>query len=290
MDGDGYQRIRSFVQDSALGRWRMDLCQPRPQLAAFVSQLWYGEGQVNYTRDRILPGGGSFLLFNLGRTQYRIEPGPPERRIAFDDIWLSGLHQAPIDTEAPHGSALLGVAFRGLGVRPWLHVDADASANATLPLSDLLGDGVLALRARLLDASSSSARFSMVEDWILSRLHARYAPSPLVSWALNRIESSRGSVGVEDLAVEAGVSRKHLGRRFRLEVGLTTKTLARVHRFKHAMDWLSRQERVAWGELAAICGYYDQSHLIRDFHDFAGMPPGDFVLCGKPDAGSVVVE
>lgn len=118
MDGDGFQRIRNFVQDSSLGHWRMDLCRPCPALAPIVSQLWYGEGQVSYQRDRILPGGGSFLLINLGRTQFRIDPGPPERRIAFDDIWLSGLHQAPIDTEAPNGSAIFGIAFRGDGIRP----------------------------------------------------------------------------------------------------------------------------------------------------------------------------
>ena len=289
MDGDRQQRIRSFVEDGTLGRWRMDLCRPRAQLAPFVSQLWYGQGQVNYRRDRILPGGASFLLINLGPTQYRIDPGPPERRVAFDDIWLSGLQQTPIDTEAPHGSALLGVVFRGHGLRPWLHADAEHVSDRTLPLTDLLGDGVLRLRDRLLETPSVEARFVVLEDWLASRLLPRFAPSPLIDWALAAIESSDGSVGIEDLAVQAGVSRAHLSRRFRLEVGLTPKTLARVHRFRAAIDWLSRQPRIAWGELADRCGYYDQSHLIRDFRDFSGMAPGDFIRCGKPDGGSVVV-
>lgn len=290
MDGNRHPRIRSFVQDSALGRWHMDLCRPCARLAPFVSQLWYGQGQVNYTRDRILPGGGSFLLINLGPTQYRIVAGPPERRVGFDGIWLSGPHQTPIDTEAPGGSALLGVAFRGHGLRPWLHADAEHSAEQTLPLADLLGDGVLRLRERLLETPEPAARFSMVEDWLVSRLLPRYAPSALIEWTLAAIESSGGFVGIEDLARQAGVSRAHLSRRFRLEVGLTPKALARVHRFRAAIDWLSRRDRIPWGELAGRCGYYDQSHLIRDFQDFSGMAPGDFVRCGKPDAGSVVVR
>jgi len=29
--------------------------------------------------------------------------------------------------------------------------------------------------------------------------------------------------------------------------------------------------------LAVACGYYDQSHLIRDFSQFTGITPTDFV-------------
>ncbi len=86
--------------------WRTD-----PRLSEIVASMWFGEGKVAYQRDRILPSGQSQLLINLGPPQYRIEPGPPEVRVPFVDVWYSGLHQGPIDTEAPHGNALLGVAF-----------------------------------------------------------------------------------------------------------------------------------------------------------------------------------
>src|SRR5690606_34390852 len=69
LDGDGGARIHSMVEDGPLGRWRVDLCRPRIDLAACVAQLWYGEGSVSYQRDRILPGAGSFLLINLGPPQ-----------------------------------------------------------------------------------------------------------------------------------------------------------------------------------------------------------------------------
>src|SRR5688572_3267734 len=140
MDAGGIGRVRSLVHESALGAWRVDLCAPRADLAGLVDVLWYGEGRVAYARDRILPSGGAYLLINLGPTQYRIESGPPERRVAFDDIWYSGPHTAPIDTEAPHGSALLGVALKPAGTHAWAHVRADALAERTLSLAEVVGE------------------------------------------------------------------------------------------------------------------------------------------------------
>jgi AraC-like DNA-binding protein len=290
VDGGDGARIRLISQDTALGRWRMHVGYPRPALAAEVSQLWHVEGDIHYQRDRILPHPGSTLLINLGPTQYRIEPGSPERRIAFDDIWLSGLQQKPFDTEAPHGCVLFGIAFRAAGLRPWLHIDADECADHVLPLADLLGDSVLALRQRLLDCRSALERFPIVEEWLAARLEQRFQPSPLVCGILSRIESAQGNIGIQALARYAGVSRKALNERFQREVGIGGKALARIIRFKHATRCLGEGIQASWADLAADCGYYDQSHMIRDFRTFSGMAPGDFQRSAKPDEGSIVID
>lgn len=290
VDGTLPQRLRVHHQDDALGRWTVAWCPPPAALAGIVAMLWYGEGHTGYQRDRILPSGESFLLVNLGPVQYRIEPGPPERRVPFDDIWYSGLHQGPIETEAPHGNALFGVAFTATGGRPWLGADADAFGDRILPLAEVLGSGARALREQLLECRSLPARFSLVEAWLASRLDPRCAPNPLLAWAVQRIEASAGQVGIEGLAREAGVSRKHLAGLFRRQVGLGAKSLARVHRFRAALDGLAGQAQVPWATLAAQCGYFDQSHLVRDFKAFSGFTPGEFVRHARADARAVVVR
>lgn len=290
MDGDVATRMHTVEQDGPLGRWRVTLCRPRADLAAHVEQLWYGEGRVAYQRDRILPGGRAYLLINLGPPQYLVEPGPPERRVAFDDAWYSGLHARPIDTEAPHGNALLGVALRAFGSHAWLRADVHALADRTLSLRDVLGDGVARLRERLLSIGDAAARFSAVEDWLALRLDTRRSTHLAVRWAVDRIERSGGQAGVAVLARELGVSRKHLAELFRRQVGLTPKALSRVHRFRGALDLLAGHGRLPWSALAAHCGYYDQAHLVRDFHAFAGMTPGEFARHARADATSIVLR
>src|SRR4029079_13213772 len=114
----------------------------------------------------ILPSGQSQLLINLGPPQYRVEPGPPEVRVPFVDVWYSGLHQGPIDTEAPHGNALLGVAFSAHGTFPCLGERMDGLSDRIIALADALGDGALRLRERLPDQPSLEARVPCVALWL----------------------------------------------------------------------------------------------------------------------------
>ena len=75
------------------------------------------------------------------------------------------------------------------------------------------------------------------------------------------------------LAEAIGCSRKHLVSQFRAQVGLPPKSVARILRFERAEKLLSRSGARPL-EVALACGYFDQSHLIRDFRELAGATPG----------------
>ncbi|HTU66330.1 MAG TPA: AraC family transcriptional regulator [Steroidobacteraceae bacterium] len=290
VSGD-FPRLQTFVHRSPIGHWSVSTWQPDARLSGLVANIWFGAGRVVYQRDRILPSGQSQLLINLGPPQYRIEPGPPETRVPFVDVWYSGLHQGPIDTEAPHGSALLGVAFTSRGSFPWLGEDMAGLSDRITPLADAVGDGALALREQLLNTPSLAARFRVVESWLLSCLKPRNAIHPAVRWAADRIAMTGGRLPIEDLAARTGFTRRHLGTMFKRQVGLSPKSLARVHRFRGALALLDRADgRVPWMELAEACGFYDQSHLINEFRRFTGFTPLELARRDRPDSGSVVLR
>ncbi len=284
-------RLQTFTHSSPIGQWSVSVWRTDPRLAEIVTSMWFGEGQVSYQRDRILPSGQSQLLINLGPPQYRIEPGPPEVRVPFVDVWYSGLHQGPIDTEAPHGNALLGVAFSARGTFPWLGERMEALSDRIIALADALGDGALRLRERLLNTPSLEARFACVERWLLARLKPRTIVHPAVRWAVDRIAASGGRMPIEELATQTGFTRKHLGNLFQQQVGVSPKSLARIHRFRGALGLLNAADgQVPWAALAEQCGYYDQSHLINEFRRFTGFSPVELARRDRPDSGSVVLR
>ena len=284
-------RLQTFTHQSPIGHWSVSVWRPDPRLAEIVSSMWFGEGKTAYQRDRILPSGQSQLLINLGPAQYRVEPGPPEKRVPFIDVWYSGLHQGPIDTEAPHGNALLGVAFSAHGTFPWLGENMENLSDRIIALADALGDGALALRERLLNTPSLEARFKCVERWLLGRLKPRTIVHPAVRWAVDRLAATGGRISIEELATQTGFTRKHLGNLFQQQVGLSPKSLARIHRFRGALALLDGSAgQVPWAELAEQCGFYDQSHLIHEFRRFTGFSPVELARRDRPDSGSVVLR
>jgi transcriptional regulator GlxA family with amidase domain len=90
--------------------------------------------------------------------------------------------------------------------------------------------------------------------------------------AVRCILRTHGSVQIDALAAALGMNARGLQRRFEGWVGLTPKTLARLARFQHVFHALQLGDD-AWAGIAVRCGYYDQSHLLRDFRDFAGESP-----------------
>ncbi|MXQ10143.1 helix-turn-helix transcriptional regulator [Microvirga makkahensis] len=77
-----------------------------------------------------------------------------------------------------------------------------------------------------------------------------------------------------DLARLAGLSRSHFIRAFAKETGFTPHAYLVDRRFRAASRLLSRGE--APGDVAAVCGFFDQSHLNRVFKARMGVTPGTY--------------
>jgi AraC-like DNA-binding protein len=87
--------------------------------------------------------------------------------------------------------------------------------------------------------------------------------------------------GVAETARALDVSERHLRTLFVRAVGLSPKQFARVDRVRRVVR---RGGRGEWARLAAELGYYDQSHLTREFRATMGVSPGAYVAGELPAA------
>lgn len=203
-------------------------------------------------------------------------------RTAVHTSVVSGLHTRA--RVLGHQGDLHGVE---LTLAPWAAYRLFGSPLGEL--ADVLTDpaDVLGRRARDLTAALEAApgwagRFAALDETLL-RWAADVAPSrepsPAVLRAWELLNRSSGTVPVRELAARCGWSPRHLENRFREQIGLTPKRLARILRLNRAIRQLTAGGRPA--DIAAGCGFYDQSHLSREFTDLTGMPPGRFLATRK---------
>lgn len=87
-------------------------------------------------------------------------------------------------------------------------------------------------------------------------------------------DQSAENVGLEKLAGLGGLSPFHFVRVFEKHFGITPHAYLMQTRVNKAKKMLSCSMRLA--DIAAECGFADQSHLTRQFHRQFGLTPGHY--------------
>jgi AraC-like DNA-binding protein len=250
---------------------------PHRALAPFVERLWYsdGEGQAQAARERALPTGSMDLVFRLADEPIRVFDGPDDaggRTFGFAAI--SGVRSTYYVRDTARPSCTIGAHFRPTGAAALLRVPATDLAERHTALEDLWGRDAARARERLIEAVPPAQRLELPEALLLARLPERDGTHPAVAHAVTRLEAARAH-SVREVARETGWSERRLLDLFRRCVGIGPKVYARIRRFDRALRRAARAGR-GWAGLAVECGFYDQSHLTREFQAFAGLPPGDY--------------
>ena len=248
---------------------------PAPVLAPFFGPyVGYHEEGGPPAVHRGLPSGTLTLVIPLvDRLHLGSLPDGRSGLRSYGSV-LGGLHAGAV--EIHHDGRQMGVQLEAtpLGARALFGFPAAAIAHEVLELDDVLGGDAPELLGRLHEARGWQARFDVLDDVFGRRVrNSPTAWSGEVAWTGQRLVGTAGRARVSELAEEVGWSRRHLGQRFRAEVGLSPKTVARIVRFEQTVELLRQPHRPSLAVAAALGGYADQAHLTREFGALAGCAP-----------------
>jgi len=209
---------------------------------------------------------GVVLIVSLG----------PDIEVAGERIgsFAAGLWDRPVTSGHFGEQAGYELYLDLLDARRLLGVPIAELTNRLVRLDDLFGSFAGELAEQLAEARDAVARHAVAQRLLARRVIEGPAGSPELRRVLGRLRASRGTARIEALAAEVGWSRRHLSARFRAEVGLAPKTVARLVRAEYAADLLRAGRPLA--DVAYAAGYADQPHFNRDFREFVGCPPGEF--------------
>jgi len=235
------------------------------------------EAQDAPLRQQLFPNYEMLLVFNFG-------PAVPvwlgDAPYVISQTAVLGPLQKTLTYELPTGADLIVVNFTLNGFYRLLRVPMQ-----TLKAEDIHDPDVLLnkscfseLWAQLVPITTLADRLRLLNEYALT--HA----APVDSTTSSMLESipyfnNAAVEPVRMLAAKQNVSARTIQSTLQKQLGYTAKELARFLRFKKVVAFLCQQPTtsVDWLSLVYEFGYHDHSHLIKDFQQYMGISPRQFV-------------
>lgn len=239
--------------------------RPSLALAAAVDCYWSLEGSGDGSVQPILPDGHCEAVFHLA--------DPPRRLLADGSttsqhrgLWI-GQMESTVLVQPPPRLSVFGIRFRPSGAWMLTGWHQAETTGQILPLDDLWG---ARFGEELGNAGGMTERIVIADRFLLGRL--RKPAAPAVEAALRQPR-----LPVEEVARQAGCSRRHLERLFQAQVGLGPKSWTRIRRMQHSLQLRRLHPGWNWARIAVEAGYFDQAHMNSDYLSLAGAPPARLV-------------
>ena len=274
-------RAQLFRSEATPGSsWEVAVRAPAPPLRPyFDAYTGYREESAAPVTRREVAGARIVFILELGPPILIADPSG--RGARFPTGFVAGLHDRYALTTHSGLQEGVQIDLSPIGARLLFGTPLAELNNQVVAFGDL----VVAerdLSERLRSIPSWDGRFDLLDRVLCTRLEAPSPAGRVAAWAVGCIERAGGDIDVRSLARDLGYSDKHVTRIFREHVGVGPKRFARIVRFGRLMDASRARPEVSWAELALAFGYYDQSHLVREVRDLAGMTPTE--LRGEPAA------
>jgi AraC-like DNA-binding protein len=212
------------------------------------------------------------LIIGLG-SEFRVSPISSRSTFTCQSLFV-GPAASPVTVE--HSGELRCIE---VSLSPWATAailgPAEGWPGHVAPLNEVWQRAGGEVEESLAVLPSWAARFEMLDHIFGVEIPAPCAPPSKLRWAWNEVSHLGGDSRVTKLATSLGWSSRHFIAKFQEITGLTPKAQARRWRFQKARRYLD-QTSLSLAQVAALCGYSDQSHLTREFRELGLCTPATY--------------
>ncbi|MDR1438673.1 MAG: helix-turn-helix domain-containing protein [Clostridiales bacterium] len=232
-----------------------------------VAHFYSFAADANRHETIAVPDGSVDILFVMGRTGAKGHVYGP----------VTSWKPFPIEG----GATYFGVRYHPGAIPHKIGVDGMELTDHAMSLANLPGGGLL------LDRIASAKGFAERTDIFLSSsavgaLGCRLgwedaSDSRLLAVALSYIVGHNGGVRMKDLEQETGYTARSINYVFLRHMGVSPKAYCKHIRFQTLIKLINRHGRRAISSAAAGAGYFDHSHMLKDFRAFTSYSPKQYL-------------
>ena len=246
---------------------------PPARLEPFVDCIWVlaaAKGDAEPEPEIVLPDGKTELVVHFGDAFLKLEGSSYERQAR---VLMSGQLTERIMLKPTGEIGVVSIRFKAAGAARFFDVPYEEIVDRVVDFADFEPAFSATIHERVARAGSHDERLAAMIAVLEERLTRESKEDIFVRQACQYIVRSEGEYSVQELVKLIGFSERQLERKFKRQVGITPKILSRLMRFQKFLAMAKEANTLTLADAATACGYYDQSHFIRDFTKFSGMSP-----------------
>jgi len=265
--------------------------KPNQQLEPLVKCYWTLEvpQQRDTQKQLIIPDGCIEMFFILGDDVKRYTSA--NKFIIQPREMVLGQITEPFFIEPTGYVNSFAVRFYPYGFANFVSIPIKKLANKETPLAVLFGKKASQeLGQKIKLAADTKKRIKIVETFLLNKLKAKVTIDKIVKTTIDTMLLTKGSTPISSILKNDLSKRRQIERKFFEKVGISPKKLGKVIRLQAVLKMLLNSQGESLTKVAYDNEYYDQAHFIKDFKEFTGTTPKEFLRDDKMILSSIVYK
>jgi len=253
--------------------------KPKGILKDFIQCYFTCETETNVlSEDKVFASGSIEIMFNLGATRKQFSLNG--NLMTEPDIQLWGQVLKPVDIKSFGKHSIFGIRFFAHTATCFFNEAIEQFNDAVFNLEDVMGNKANGVHSKLLESDTIIQKIEVTENFLKERLllfGKKTNKLDLVSAVMNELLQEECKVNMNTMALRYGISSRYLQKIFLQYSGVTPNLFRKISRFQKSL-YLLANNNDSLTSIAHHCGYFDQSHFIKDFKEFTGTTPSEFHL------------
>jgi AraC-like DNA-binding protein len=248
-------------------------------LRPFVECYFVWESNVELLQDLEVespPSGFCSVVFNCGDPYYL--QNKKYERLKVPKQFIAGQSIYSYKLFFSGYISIAGIVYKPAALATLYELPVYEYTEERIELGKIFREDVVGMIAsEIKKKEDPQEKVRILEDFVLSEFNRRKPLPDFIDEAANQIVEKNGMLHINHLLENIYMSRRNFERRFFRKVGLSPKYYARLRRMSYVMNQVAGKKRVDWSKLFLECEFYDQSHFIKDFIEFTGRTPQQYL-------------
>jgi len=252
---------------------------PSCQLKPFINYYWIVELNNPYIdisySQRIVPNGMTELFFHFGD---KLISSKENIKTTHPAISISGQTTSFFDVFQTGKTGFISILFKPHSVKLFFDLSPVEISNEIIDLNLIIKNEAKIILEKIEEIKDNSIRIQIIENFLIKQYKEKNTYNfNRLSNCFKSIHITKGNIKISDLAKITCLSDKQFYRVFLEYTGISPKEFIKIIRVQNALAQLQQNKQKDLFQMAISCGYYDQSHFIKDFKILTGFTPKEYL-------------